>query len=358
MTRRPEIDFARRAGPGALRPRAADARRASSCWRWPTPPPRAAGCGRAGHERADHRPAARYRPAGRVHPAGPRALGVRPDIVAGLRGGVHRRDGGRRGPLAPARRRRRQRSVAVAMGGARRVPHLVVMLYAAARRARRVGGGRQRARNGTPRSAWRPAWTPSTWATSSRSASPTASASPRLDWGRELSPDDAEQAEYSNLIPLGEVLLGYPNAYGRYTERPLIDPVGDRARRRPAPGGGRGPTAGTSAATARTWCSGSSIRTCGASGSSSTGRRARGPRNAGGWPRRWSAAPSTGEPLVPLGDGPDRRGRAGTGGPGANQFTYAADPDGHRCPLRRPRPARQPAHGRSARPGPGARSPA
>jgi deferrochelatase/peroxidase EfeB len=50
---------------------------------------------------------------------------------------------------------------------------------------------------------------------------------PRLDWQRTLSTGDKERAEYTNVLALGEVLLGYPNEYGQYTGRPLIDPLLD-----------------------------------------------------------------------------------------------------------------------------------
>jgi Dyp-type peroxidase family len=50
---------------------------------------------------------------------------------------------------------------------------------------------------------------------------------PELDWGRQRAASDAEQLTYSNLSCLGEYLLGYPNEYGSYTERPLIDPRHD-----------------------------------------------------------------------------------------------------------------------------------
>ena len=45
---------------------------------------------------------------------------------------------------------------------------------------------------------------------------------PAIDWNRirELRGD---KPQYGNTIALGEVLLGYPNEYGRYTERPLLD---------------------------------------------------------------------------------------------------------------------------------------
>lgn len=47
---------------------------------------------------------------------------------------------------------------------------------------------------------------------------------PKIDWeGKRKAAGD--QLEYSNLVSLGEFLLGYPNEYGEYTDRPLIDPT-------------------------------------------------------------------------------------------------------------------------------------
>ena len=46
---------------------------------------------------------------------------------------------------------------------------------------------------------------------------------PELDWdGRRDTSRD--QLDYTNLAALGEFVLGYPNEYGKYTERPLLDP--------------------------------------------------------------------------------------------------------------------------------------
>ena len=45
---------------------------------------------------------------------------------------------------------------------------------------------------------------------------------PMPDWNRERPVRDAEQPGYSNLACLGEFLLGYPNEYGGYTDRPLL----------------------------------------------------------------------------------------------------------------------------------------
>lgn len=50
---------------------------------------------------------------------------------------------------------------------------------------------------------------------------------PTLDWDRTRAVRDQEQLAYSNLSCLGEYLLGYPNEYGGYTDRPLLDPQRD-----------------------------------------------------------------------------------------------------------------------------------
>ena len=63
---------------------------------------------------------------------------------------------------------------------------------------------------------------------------------PSLDWDRERAVRDEERTDYSNVSCLGEYLLGYPNEYGAYTDRPLLDPEQDPdemlARAEDAPG--------------------------------------------------------------------------------------------------------------------------
>jgi deferrochelatase/peroxidase EfeB len=49
---------------------------------------------------------------------------------------------------------------------------------------------------------------------------------PELDWQR-AKPPVSLAAEYDNRAALGEFLLGYPNEYGMYTDRPLLDPAAD-----------------------------------------------------------------------------------------------------------------------------------
>jgi deferrochelatase/peroxidase EfeB len=46
---------------------------------------------------------------------------------------------------------------------------------------------------------------------------------PQIDWEQRRDPTRAE-VDYSNLCSLGEFLLGYPNEYNKFTERPLLEP--------------------------------------------------------------------------------------------------------------------------------------
>ena len=50
---------------------------------------------------------------------------------------------------------------------------------------------------------------------------------PTIDWMQRQSVDLHERDRYSNLLAAGEMVLGYPNEYGQYTPRPLIDPRED-----------------------------------------------------------------------------------------------------------------------------------
>ncbi len=50
---------------------------------------------------------------------------------------------------------------------------------------------------------------------------------PQLDWNRQRNPASGMQLDYGNLVALGEFLLGYPNEYGQYTDRPLVGAKGD-----------------------------------------------------------------------------------------------------------------------------------
>ena len=48
---------------------------------------------------------------------------------------------------------------------------------------------------------------------------------PEIDWAREIPAEDHDSLAFRNLSCLGEFVLGYPNEYGRYTTRPLLDPT-------------------------------------------------------------------------------------------------------------------------------------
>ena len=56
---------------------------------------------------------------------------------------------------------------------------------------------------------------------------------PEIDWTRAIAAEDKDRLAYGNLACLGEFLLGYPNEYGRYTQRPLLEPVGAAAAHLP-----------------------------------------------------------------------------------------------------------------------------
>jgi deferrochelatase/peroxidase EfeB len=49
---------------------------------------------------------------------------------------------------------------------------------------------------------------------------------PEFDWKREQAAA-SDTIAYTNDVALGELLLGYPNEYGKYTDRPLLETVDD-----------------------------------------------------------------------------------------------------------------------------------
>ena len=109
-------------------------------------------------------------------------------------------------------------------GGPGREPHLLVLLYA-------LPGGLAR---------WQASLQDETW---TRAFSVLASLStsdmggvepfgfrdgisqPKIDWAGERHATPDAQTDYGNLVALGEFVLGYPNEYGQYTDRPLLDPA-------------------------------------------------------------------------------------------------------------------------------------
>lgn len=169
---------------------------------------------------------------------------------------------------------------------------------------------------------------------------------PSLDWQRQRPAKDGEVLDYSNLSCLGEYLLGYPNEYGEYSDRPLLrdefDPQGSLPRAEDNP----------------------DLADLGRNGSYLVLRQLQ--QDVGGfWQFVDSAAAGDAarrEQLAAAMVGRTRDGHPLVGLPGAaiegeqdplNTFTYAADPAGERCPIgahiRRsnPRNADLPAGGRS-----------
>jgi len=56
---------------------------------------------------------------------------------------------------------------------------------------------------------------------------------PAVDWEQHRHVKDDELA-YGNMVSLGEFLLGYPNEYGKYTDRPLLPASGETSLLPPA----------------------------------------------------------------------------------------------------------------------------
>lgn len=107
-------------------------------------------------------------------------------------------------------------------GGAGKVPHVLVMLYA-------QPGGLEGWTQTIKGAEWSAAFAEVGCLLTSnlQNVEPFGFADgisqPTLDWDRQRSPQ-GDQLEYGNLLTLGEFLLGYPNEYGKYTDRPLLDP--------------------------------------------------------------------------------------------------------------------------------------
>ena len=150
------------------------------------------------------------------------ALGVAPDIVDGFSNEYVN------GMSSDPGRSRRLGDVAASdprhwsWGARDQVPHLVLMLYAApgllegfeqAIRAQ-IGAGFAEAQR----------LTTAELGSKEPFGFVDGISQPKVDWDRERPVRDEEQYAYTNLACLGEFLLGYPNEYGAYTDRPLLDP--------------------------------------------------------------------------------------------------------------------------------------
>jgi deferrochelatase/peroxidase EfeB len=149
------------------------------------------------------------------------ALGLAEDILAGFSAEFLS------GMTEPSRSRRLGDVAANApalweWGAAGRVPHVVAMLYAQPGQL----------------PAWKQAIKGAQWnaAFDELQCLPTSNlygvepfgftdgvSQPSVDWMHHRNPK-GDQLAYSNLLTLGEFLLGYENEYGKYTERPLLAP--------------------------------------------------------------------------------------------------------------------------------------
>lgn len=146
--------------------------------------------------------------------------GFSPEFISGMAGEESRsRRLGDLGESSPDRWR---------WGGPGNVPHLLVMLYAQE--------GRLEALEQTVRSdPWSAAFHLLARLTTSDldGVEPfgfvDGISQPRVDWERRWRPDRRREGEYGNVAALGEFLLGYPNEYGKYTDRPLLDPADPHA---------------------------------------------------------------------------------------------------------------------------------
>ncbi len=117
-------------------------------------------------------------------------------------------------------------------GGPDKVPHLLVLLYA-------EPGQLERWTEAVTRDPWPAAFQvlPSPLPALLDGVEPfgfvDGISQPVLDWERSRAIDGRDLLEYGNVLSLGEVLLGYPNEYGKYTDRPLVDRQDDRGARLP-----------------------------------------------------------------------------------------------------------------------------
>jgi Dyp-type peroxidase family len=163
--------------------------------------------------------------------AGLQALGVPPEVVSGFAPEFVS------GMAGEESRSRRLGDVAASSpeswrwGWRERVPHLLVLLYA---RPGQLQPWSERVRTAL----WDDAFEVlETLGTSNLDGTEPFGfvdgiSQPSLDWERRRTPEE-DQLDYGNLVSLGEFLLGYPNEYGKYTDRPLLDAAAPGAAQLP-----------------------------------------------------------------------------------------------------------------------------
>lgn len=108
-------------------------------------------------------------------------------------------------------------------GGEAAIPHLAVMLYA---RPDGLDAWREQTQGQEFSTAFRVQATLKTAARGPQEPFGFADgiSQPTIDWQGSISTDVHERDRYANLLAAGELVLGYPNEYGLYTARPLLDP--------------------------------------------------------------------------------------------------------------------------------------
>ena len=141
---------------------------------------------------------------------------------------------------------------------------------------------------------------------------------PEIDWDDRLSTDVHERTEYSNRLKTGELLLGYVNEYGLYTDRPLLSTQA-------YPGADVLPVAEDDP----------SLRDLGRNGCYLVMRQLE-QDVAGFWRFVDQAAAGDGverEKLAAAMVGRQRDGKPLIEGGGENDFDFDSDPLGHACPI-------------------------
>ncbi|OJY72317.1 MAG: hypothetical protein BGP12_12325 [Rhodospirillales bacterium 70-18] len=148
---------------------------------------------------------------------------------------------------------------------------------------------------------------------------------PRIDWADTRVPGTPDDLDYGNLVATGEFLLGYPNEYGLYTDRPLLPGAGALPRATDQPG----------------------LADLGRNGTYLVLRELHqdvrgfwrfvadraGPGGAEALAEAMVGRRLSGDPLVPPQDAPIRGIGPDPTDIARNRFTYAGDADGLHCPF-------------------------
>lgn len=153
---------------------------------------------------------------------------------------------------------------------------------------------------------------------------------PRADWTNEREPGGADDLGYGNLIAPGEFVLGYRNEYGLYTDRPLLDPAEDGTATLPA---ARDDPARRDLGHNGTYLVFRELRQDVLSFWRFVAANARPQETVPGLAEAMVGRRMSGEPILSFGSRPIRGVGPDPIDIRRNQFDYAADPEGQRCPL-------------------------